>query len=170
MSGASTVHYCECGDHAWKPMKRGLVLLVSAQDADQLQYGWYVARDGRNYLMVRRSAKGRPGLPVQIRIAREITGAIGGEVVDHINLDTLDNRRENLRVCSRAENRLNTRARRGKAVPLKGVRKADGGRFEATITRDGKQHYLGRFATAEEAHAAYVTAAEALHRDFARAA
>jgi hypothetical protein len=39
---------------------------------------------------------------------------------------------------------------------------------EARIRIDGKQKHLGRFNTPQEAHQAYVEAAEAYHAQFAR--
>lgn len=43
----------------------------------------------------------------KIRLHRLITNAPKGLVVDHINGNTLDNRRENLRVCTQKENTQN---------------------------------------------------------------
>jgi len=44
-----------------------------------------------------------------ILLHRLIMGASAGQVVDHINHDTLDNRRENLRVASKSQNAANRR-------------------------------------------------------------
>lgn len=52
---------------------------------------------------------------------------------------------------------------------LKGAYVASVG-FSAVVQVDGKPRYLGRFPTVEAAHAAYVSAANDLHGEFARAA
>lgn len=91
---------------------------------------------------------------------------------DHVSTDQLDNRRSNLRECSRRENVCNRRkasvgaySSRFKGVSLDRRR----GRFTASITYEGKCHYLGSFVTEEEAHKAYAAAATKYHGAFARA-
>lgn len=44
---------------------------------------------------------------VYYRLYRYITNCPSGLTVDHINKDTLDNRRENLKICTQKENNLN---------------------------------------------------------------
>lgn len=164
------MHFCHCGNHAWKELNRGFVALVSVSDAPVLDGNWYAAVDARHYWTVRRNIRLEAGGPrKQERLARVVATPPRGLVVDHVNLNTFDNRRANLRVCTDGENRLNTRARRGKAVGLKGVRQGKSGTFQALITRGGRQFYLGTFISASAAHEAYVRAAEQLHGEFGRA-
>lgn len=83
--------------------------------------------------------------------------------IDHVNHDTADNRIVNLRPATRVENTRNARS----ANPLgKGVYNCRRG-FYARIKYRGKQHYLGRFETPEEAAAAYAAAAAIHHGKFA---
>lgn len=90
--------------------------------------------------------------------------------VDHINRDTLDNRKENLRFASQAENSWNAGLSRRNKVGLKGVSVCNKtGKYKATIVVHRRQIWLGRFDTALLAHNAYVTAAKKLHGKFARA-
>lgn len=78
-----------------------------------------------------------------------------GFEVDHINGDTRDNRRSNLRVCERW---LNNKNRKMESVSgLKGVR-FNAGKWQVAIWYDGKNHYLGRFDTPEEALNVYEAA------------
>lgn len=92
------------------------------------------------------------------------------QVVDHINGDTLDNRRENLRACTNAENLRNQGARKKNVTGYKGVspqhRYPD--RYRAEITANGEHLYLGLFDTPELAAIAYNEAAIRLHGQFAR--
>lgn len=90
------------------------------------------------------------------------------EQIDHINHDAFDNRIANLREASSAQNAHNRRGDRGSKSGLKGVYPRCGGRrFEAWIMAAGEHLYLGRFATAMEASAAYQAAAKRLHGIFA---
>jgi len=97
----------------------------------------------------------------QFSLHRLITSAKPGEIVDHINGDVSDNRRENLRICTRLENTWNRRANRNKrsGLPL-GVHTQKNGRFFAYIQHLGKQKRIGTYATVSEAAAAF--AAESL--------
>lgn len=70
--------------------------------------------------------------------------------VDHINGDSLDNRRGNLRVVTHKQNQQNRAYGYGK-VGLRGVVITKSGRFVAQVKVDGKGHYLGTYATQEEA-------------------
>lgn len=97
-----------------------------------------------------------------------------GQFVDHANGNTLDNRRINLRICTKRQNQQNSRKRRtyrGQPTKnsLKGAHPTRQGRWSARIRHYGKYHYLGTFATEEQAHAAYCEAAKFYHGEFARA-
>jgi hypothetical protein len=76
--------------------------------------------------------------------------------VDHINGNTLDNRKENLRLCSPTENCYNKKRSKNNTTGFKGVvyHKRDK-KFQATVKFKGKTIYLGYFNTAEEAGEAY---------------
>lgn len=88
-------------------------------------------------------------------------------VTDHRNHDGLDNRRANLRPCTRAENQRNCRVLQGrkKSSKYKGV-SIDKGRWRAKIGT-GAKRYLGYFATEVEAAIAYDAAARERFGEFA---
>ncbi|MBT4394653.1 MAG: HNH endonuclease [Acidiferrobacteraceae bacterium] len=94
-------------------------------------------------------------------------GTIPDELeVDHINRDPRDNRLSNLRTASRSQNVRNTLSSGGRST-YRGVsesanwrNKGWGKRWVAHIKNDKKSQHLGYFDTEEEAHAAYVAAAE----------
>lgn len=99
-------------------------------------------------------------------------------VVDHINRNTLDNRAENLRLCTRSQNGYNRTAQLTKfGLPttssMKGVRRAHVSTraktnpWVAEIRVSGKTIALGYFPSEEEAAAAYDEAARSLHGEFA---
>jgi hypothetical protein len=88
--------------------------------------------------------------------------------IDHIDHITNNNRLANLRLASKSQNMWNSRPHRNAAHKLKGVMQhSQTGRFYSQIARHRKTYHLGCFDTPEEAHAAYVKAAQQLHGEFA---
>jgi len=73
-----------------------------------------------------------------------------GLVVDHINHDTFDNRRCNLRVCTSAENTRNKKLSPRNKSGISGVRR-NGSKWTAGIGVDMKYVHLGTFSTIEGA-------------------
>lgn len=98
-------------------------------------------------------------------IARVIVAAQKNEVVDHINHDTLDNRRCNLRVCTNQQNSMNQRPQAGKSSKYKGVSKTI--KYQASISYNGKSIHLGVFDDEIEAAKAYDVKAKELFGEFA---
>lgn len=160
--------YCECGDHAFAPTSNGLNVLVSRQDAALLSRRWAVRVGKDGYALVRRNGT-VSGKKVTLILGREILGAGAGQIVDHASGDTLDNRRQNLRIATHSQNSWNSAKRKNNKAGVKGVYKS-GTTFVAKIKAFGRLHYLGRYSDAAEAHTAYCEAAERLHGEFARAA
>lgn len=84
-------------------------------------------------------------------------------VVDHINGDTLDNRKENLRVITKAENNKNVRKRVTNTSGFTGVTLSPRtGLWRSGIWLNHKYFYLGEFDTKHEAAIAYMAAAKVL--------
>lgn len=99
-----------------------------------------------------------------------MTGAWPPADVDHADLNPRNNRWANLRLATRTENNGN-RAMKGRAASgLKGAYLSPTtGRWYSRIQRGAHTETLGTFDTKEEAHAAYMRAAERLYGEFARA-
>lgn len=85
-----------------------------------------------------------------IRLHRLVMGAGPGQQVDHKNLNTLDNRKANLRVCTHTENTWNSRAQSNSRSGHAGVLRS-GDRWSAQIQVHGKHYYLGTYDSIEEA-------------------
>jgi hypothetical protein len=99
-----------------------------------------------------------------------MTGMCCRPAIDHRDLDRANNRWSNLRRATKSDNSANRRRLRNNTSGFKGVHQdRDSGRWVARLRKDGRTHYLGRFATPQEAHAAYVAAAREMFGEFARA-
>lgn len=98
------------------------------------------------------------------RLAWFVTyGAWPAEQIDHINGVRNDNRIANLRDVSHTVNVQNRRTGgRNSKTGLLGVSPSKKG-YAATISANGKQKFLGRFKTPEEASAVYIEAKRRLH-------
>jgi hypothetical protein len=127
------------------PLSRGLFALVDDEDYDFLmQWKWYAYPKSRTFYAGR--------ILDSALMHRVITSAESGKVVDHRNNNGLDNQRQNLRVCTQAENARNTRPHKNNSSGYKGVTWHKGmGKWQAFITV-GKQHIvLGYFVKPEDA-------------------
>lgn len=87
------------------------------------------------------------------------------QLIDHINGDSLDNRRSNLRYCTYSQNLMNTHKVRS-ASGYKGVYRHRK-RWYAHITLNGRRFYLGLFKTPQDAAHAYNAKAKELFGEFA---
>ena len=145
------------------PLTQGKYALVSEQDYAELsEYKWHLHRKknrgDKHYFRACRMEI-RDGRRTVIPMHRQIMGFPGGKVVDHINGDSLDNRRENLRILSNADN---VRHRVGGTKNKHGVRgigqhKSVGRtrRWFGQIRVNGENLHTGYFASKDEALDAY---------------
>lgn len=132
----------------------GDVALFDKEDARLIsQYRWRIRRDGPIfYAFTTHRANGEP-LGRKISMHRLVMGMPPAEyLVDHRNLNGLDNRRENLRLVNHSQNAQNCHGR-GKCK-YKGVY-PKGSRWRATITHNHTKYHLGYFDTPEKAAEAY---------------
>jgi hypothetical protein len=89
------------------------------------------------------------------------------EFVDHADGDHTNNRIENLRPASRAENNRNAKLRKDNKYGVKGVA-LHKGRWIARLRVDGKAVHVGSYGSMEAAAAAVSEARERLHGPFHR--
>jgi|TARA_R100000501_G_C2587213_1_gene88399 hypothetical protein len=89
--------------------------------------------------------------------------------LDHRDGQTTNNRIDNLREATPAQNCANSRRRSGKVI-AKGVRRLPSGKFQARIRHENKLQTIGTFQTEDQAAQAYFARARAFYGEFARAA
>lgn len=144
------------------PLTQGKVALVDDEDYERINaHKWYF---NQGYAV---RNKQRPIRGV-ILMHREILGLESGQA-DHRNMDTLDNRRCNLRPATNAQNQANQPADKRNTSGYKGVSWITAKKkWRAHITVNGKYLFLGYFDNAEEAGRAYADAAKQHWGEFAR--
>lgn len=130
--------------------KLGGFALVDNRDYPALnQHKWYQNYQGYAVRGFYKNGK-RQSI---IRMHRVIMDTPTGFVTDHINHDTLDNRRSNLRICTHAENIANSRPRKTpKSSLFKGVY-IDKRRntWNVELKFNNKRHRFSGFASEKEA-------------------
>ena len=151
------------------PLTQGKVALIDAEDGEKvLKYKWHACQRDNTWYAA--TSKERRRGNAMIYLHRLIMDAPSGEHVDHINGDGLDCRRDNLRLCTNAENRRNQRSNRGHSR-FKGVSLNRGNRrrkWQAAISINDKTISLGSYHSETEAARAYNAAAIWHYGEFAR--
>lgn len=104
-----------------------------------------------------------------VYLHRFLIGAMPGQIVDHKNGDSLDNRVDNLRFCTTSQNAANTNKNKLGISGLKGVTWDKSGRKWSVRLRIGHSRIsIGRFNDKEEAYRAYCKAVINHYGQFAR--
>lgn len=113
----------------------GTKFYFDESDFDTIKkYTWSVT--GSNYVCTQHNKK-------FILMHRLLLDAPNHLQVDHINHNTLDNRRCNIRLSTVSQNNVNKN--------FKGYTRRKNGKFEVSMRINGKYSYLGRFNTEKEA-------------------
>lgn len=152
------------------PLTQGKVAIVDDRDYRWLsQYKWHAQKSGKRpglYYAVRSATINNHRKTIQMH--REIMNPPDDLEIDHRNNNALDNRRLNMRTCTRAQNMANSRAQKGKSSAFKGVSfHKDYRKWRVIITHLGKNLHLGFFRNQVRAAKAYDDKAKELFGEFA---
>lgn len=126
---------------------KGYTVLIDSEDFDRVvSRCWWVRVDGSGNPRI--VSKGN------LYLSRFITGCVKGDgaVVDHLNHNTLDNRKRNLKITDRAGNTRNRLAVKGSTSCYRGVSwDEQKGLWRARAQFEGKHFHLGRFENEKDA-------------------
>ncbi len=151
-------------NHLEIPLKNGKVLLIDKDDYHKIENASSIIARGRYVSAIFLTE----GTVKMVAIQKLVMDTPEGFVVDHKNRNGFDNRKENLRICTSAENSRNRIANKNNRFGYKGVAEAFNGKYVAQIGFDGKKYYGGTFDTVIEAAKAYNEMAIKYHGEFAR--
>ena len=132
--------------------------LIDLEDVNRVsQYKWCISH---NYVLCRE---------LNVRLHCFLMCNTNEElVVDHINRNTLDNRKENLRLATMQQNAMNRSVQPNNTSGIPGVSwRKDRNKWRAFITINGKQKALGLYENKEDAIAARKLAEEKYFGEFA---
>ena len=145
-------------------------VLIDDDDFERIsRHCWTPIRARQNIgLVYFRRVKVIDGKNVDFYLHRMIMDNPVDMVVDHVNRNTLDCRKSNLRIVGQSENCQNQKLKRNNTTGFKGVTfdKANG-KFRAMIMKNRKNISIGRFDTVEEAHESYRKKAIEIYGDMA---
>lgn len=149
-------------------LNKGAIALVDDEDYERVVAvgGWYLHTKG--YVIRNHQSENRRST---VRLHRFVLGLLPKDLqhVDHANGDKLDNRRSNLRICTRSQNMHNRKVDRSNSSGVKGVFwHRQHSKWYARIGLHGKSIFLGLFDDLKDAECAVRKARERLHGEFAR--
>lgn len=153
-----------------KELTQGLVTILDDEDFDYFTEKYCAAKWGSGYCAVRGVRSG--SITRLVLLHREILERkLGrklkpGEEVDHINHNTLDNRRCNLRLASRRENARNRGAQKNNKLGVKGISQRKDGMYRARIKVNGISIELGTFDYIYDAMLAYENGSKLYHGEY----
>lgn len=146
------------------PLTRGKFAIVDAADEEALsRYSWSAIENPPGSWYARAEIAGRT-----VYLHRFLMGEPEGMTVDHVDGNGLHNTRNNLRICTHAQNQANRKGlQKNNTTGFVGVVRRRSGRYGAEIKHEGKKIRLGTFDSAIEAAAARDKAAIQYHGEFA---
>ena len=142
-------------------------VLLDDEDYERVKdMKWSAIFTGRRAYIVT-SGLNEKGRRTTIYLHRLLMNPAPGECVDHINGDTFDNRRSNLRLATYAENARNCKVYKNNTSGFKGVRQS-GNRWGVEVQFMNVKLHASGFQSAEEAAHFYDLIASRLFGEYAR--
>jgi len=153
------------------PLTQDKVALVSDCDFEYLnQWKWFAQKQRSRYRVLHgtyEKGTGKKGINLMHRVVAERMGILAPQI-DHIDLNPLNNQRENLREATPSQQGYNRGLQQNNTSGVKGViYEKRTGRWVPRVKCDGKTHYAGSYTDKEEARRVVVALRRKLHGEFA---
>jgi len=141
------------------PLTQGKYTIVDEEDYERImEHSWCFTTLGYADTSNKRN---------NLKMHRVVLGTTDPEIlVDHINHNKVDNRKSNLRECTKGQNQYNKKPTIGKSK-YKGVILFSENKWRARVSFENKRVSLGLFDNEEDAARAYDAKAKELHKEFA---
>jgi hypothetical protein len=139
----------------------GQEILISDADREKAMcYSWCLSKTGYPVANIRKKVT---------KMHRYLLGLDNCDkrIVDHINGNCLDNRRENLRICTQRQNGKNLGIKKTNSSGCAGVRVTPHGTFNVRITVDREEKHIGNYKTFFDAVQARKSAEKFYYGEFA---
>lgn len=152
-------------------LTKGQTTIVDDEDYESLiKFKWHAYwNPSSKTFYANRMSSSNPGPRGIIRMHRVIMNCPNGMYIDHINKNTLDNRKENLRICNKSQNAGNSKLRVDNKTGYKGIRYVQKmNRWVVYMTQNGNYIHIGTYKSKIEAALAYDDAASDHFGEFAR--
>lgn len=144
----------------------GYYALVDDEDYEWLnQWGWNIKKNpvlNRDVLYSYRTFQ-KNKMKKNVYMHRLIMSPPKNMVIDHINGNTLDNRKSNLRIVTKRQNGQNYHFQSASKYP--GVYNGNNNKWVARILINNKPKYLGRYDSEIEAYCVYKKACKLIEED-----
>lgn len=136
-------------------LTRGYSTLVDNEDFDLSYYKWHFHDSGKGYAASSFEKKENHSKTFLHRVVFERMSSASipsGMEIDHINGNSLDNRRSNLRMVTSSQNKFNKPKKSNNTSGYKGVSwHKSSQKWRAEITVSGKRNFVGLFNFPEDA-------------------
>ena len=149
------------------PLTRGFSAIVDDTDADLSEMKWYASNADYAVRNIRNGVSRSTVILHRVIMSRVIgRELLQTEYVDHIDGNTMNNRRSNIRISNECGNARNRKVSKRNIIGVKGVSKHRN-KWRVRLMANGKIVNIGLFSTLEEAAMAYRSASLFYHGNFA---
>jgi hypothetical protein len=137
---------------AYVCLTRGMYCIIDSEDISRVDGFSWRAQGREGYWYAKTSVTISPNTERSVSMHRELLNLSKGQLGDHRNRNTLDNRRWNIRAATVAENNRNQKTRITNTSGCTGVSyNKNEGLWWTTITKDRKRTLLGKYSIYEDA-------------------
>lgn len=144
--------------------ERAIILISKQYCSLILDFSWYLGKN--NYPITYQSKDKKIKFGRGMTLHRLIMPNIPNRVIDHINRNKLDNRINNLRICTAQQNSYNTSKPKNSKYKYKGVKQQNGS-WTAFISKEGKKYTIDNLDSEYQAAQMYDYMAEELFGEYA---